>query len=372
MATSDQRCRRLAAHLRPLSPSPAKPVRPAVAAGSAAAPPGEGFRYTLANNVLTLEERQSYEENGFLVKRGVVPPERLAAYLAHFLRICSGEADSGQMLVMRDVAIAKSENVPGQAAITKLQDWQDDDELFDYCVQEEVLRHVRCFVGPAVRSTHTMLINKPPDPGGGGTSRHPLHQDLYYFPFGPADRVVCAWTAMERVHRGNGCLTVLPGSHRGELLAHAYPEWGGGVNKMYHGITGDALPPAQVERRVHVEMEAGDTVFFHPLLVHGSGMNRTEGFRKAISCHYAAADAPFAPVVGTVQEPMMAEVLGVLAKKVGVSEDQLELLDPEARTRLYHAVWRVKNRAIDEAAKTDANWQRQAGMKTIVKFATHT
>jgi hypothetical protein len=28
------------------------------------------------------------------------------------------------------------------------------------------------------------------------------------------------------------------------------------------------------------EMESGDTVFFHPLLIHGSGMNRTEDFRK--------------------------------------------------------------------------------------------
>jgi hypothetical protein len=35
---------------------------------------------------------------------------------------------------------------------------------------------------------HTMLINKPPDPGT-LTSRHPLHQDLYYFPFRPADKV---------------------------------------------------------------------------------------------------------------------------------------------------------------------------------------
>jgi phytanoyl-CoA hydroxylase len=45
---------------------------------------------------------------------------------------------------------------------------------------------------------------------------------------------------------------------------------------MYHGIqTFD--PNAE---RVHLEMWAGDTVFFHPLLIHGSGTNRTEGFRK--------------------------------------------------------------------------------------------
>lgn len=30
-------------------------------------------------------------------------------------------------------------------------------------------------------------------------------------------------------------------------------------------------------------MEKGDTVFFHPLLIHGSGINKTSGFRKVRS-----------------------------------------------------------------------------------------
>ena len=37
--------------------------------------------------------------------------------------------------------------------------------------------------------------------------------------------MVCSWTAMEHVHRGNGCLVVLPGSHTGTLLQHEYPNW---------------------------------------------------------------------------------------------------------------------------------------------------
>lgn len=45
---------------------------------------------------------------------------------------------------------------------------------------------------------------------------------------------------------------------------------------MYHGIM-DYDPSYP---RVHLEMEAGDTVLFHPLLIHGSGTNRTTGFRK--------------------------------------------------------------------------------------------
>ena len=41
---------------------------------------------------------------------------------------------------------------------------------------------------------------------------------------------------MEKINRQNGCLVVLPGTHKGEFLKHGYPNWNGGVNKMYYGI----------------------------------------------------------------------------------------------------------------------------------------
>lgn len=52
----------------------------------------------------------------------------------------------------------------------------------------------------------------------------------------------------------------------------------GGVNRMYHGI--DNMPDGM--EPTYLEMEAGDTVFFHPLLIHGSGANKTKGFRKVV------------------------------------------------------------------------------------------
>ncbi len=46
----------------------------------------------------------------------------------------------------------------------------------------------------------------------------------------------------------------------------------------------------------YLEMQPGDTVFFHPLLVHGSGVNKSNRTRKAISCHYAAGDCQYIDV----------------------------------------------------------------------------
>jgi phytanoyl-CoA hydroxylase len=57
------------------------------------------------------------------------------------------------------------------------------------------------------------------------------------------------------------------------LLDHGYPDWEkeGGVNRSYFGIT---KIPSQ-NSKIYPEMRAGDTVFFHPHVIHGSGENKT-------------------------------------------------------------------------------------------------
>ena len=60
---------------------------------------------------------------------------------------------------------------------------------------------------------------------------------------------------------------------------------------MYHGIKDcDSDIPL-----LHLEMNAGDTVFFHPLLIHGSGANTTNRFRKVqkIQCMKCEEGARF-------------------------------------------------------------------------------
>lgn len=285
----------------------------------------QSFRYTLDNPVLSYEQRKFYEDNGYIVIRNLVPKEKLDVYRERFEQICRREVEIPGLTIMRDVAIARSEFVPGEQAVTKLQEFQTDDVLFGYCELPEIIKYVQAFTGKEVKAMHTMLINKPPDPGK-KTSRHPLHQDLHYFPFRPADRVVCSWTAMQKVNRENGCLVVLPGTHKGELLQHDYPEWEGGVNKMYHGVR-DFDPNAP---RVHLPMDTGDTVFFHPLLIHGSGMNKTKGFRKSISCHYASADINFIDVKGSIQDGVEKEVFEMVHKKLvarGVDPTKLTMKD---------------------------------------------
>nr|XP_002125844.1 phytanoyl-CoA dioxygenase, peroxisomal-like [Ciona intestinalis] len=294
--------------------------------------PPNGLKYTVDScHVLSMKEREFFEENGFFVVKGLVDQKDLDIYRERFKQICNGEIPKpAGLIVMKDVAIAKSEYMQGDSAITKIQDFHSDPVLFEYCSHEGILKYAEQFIGKDIMAMHTMLINKPPDPGS-KSSRHPLHQDLHYFPFRPADRIVASWTAMEHVDRRNGCLVVLPGTHKGKLLQHQYPEWEGGVNKMYHGVRDfDENSP-----RVHLVMEPGDTVFFHPLLIHGSGMNTTNGFRKAISCHYASSHCEYIDVKGTVQENIQKEVIEIARRRLG-DDVQFEFQD----------IWYMKGRLV--------------------------
>ncbi|XP_069314733.1 phytanoyl-CoA dioxygenase, peroxisomal isoform X2 [Eulemur rufifrons] len=280
------------------------------------------FQYTLDNNVLSLEQRKFYEENGFLVIKNLVSDADIQRFQNEFEKICRQEVKPPGLNIMRDVAILNSEYNPrNENMVYKIQHFQEDKELFRYCTLPELLKYVECFTGPNILAMHTMMINKPPD-SGKKSSRHPLHQDLHYFPFRPIDRIVCAWTAMEHIDRNNGGLCMIPGTHKGLLQPHDYPQWEGGVNIMFHGIQNFK----DYDARVHIEMDKGDTVFFHPLLIHGSGRNKTKGFRKAISCHFTTADAYYIDVKGTTQEKVEKELKRIIIEGSGL-DDSITLRD---------------------------------------------
>ncbi|EFN85472.1 phytanoyl-CoA dioxygenase, peroxisomal [Harpegnathos saltator] len=257
------------------------------------------FRYTLDNNRFTMKQRIFYEKNGYLVFPGLIEQDVLDKCHKRFDDIVEDRAPRDRIIVMRDVKDRKSVN--------KLQDINFDPVFCEYIEHKKILDIVECFTGPNIMAKHSMLIAKPPDIGF-GTSKHPPHQDLYYFPFRPTDRIVAAWTAMELCDKQNGCLYVAPGSHRsGQLYVHNYPP--GVSNKFYHGI--QDLP-----KNIHyldLEMQPGDTVFFHPLLIHGSGVNVSTRTRRAISCHYAAVEC--FNEKDPVQSPIEDEIMEYAKKK---------------------------------------------------------
>lgn len=228
------------------------------------------------------DELDRYARDGFVLLKGLYASERLEAYDKRFQALVNDAAPlSARMKIMKDVMVVKravTARSP-EHAVNKLMSFEDDPGLYDFVLNPDLLNCVRCLLGEDIYSVSTNFFNKPPGLDG----RHPMHQDLRYYRIRPPEGIVGVWTAILPALRESGCLSVMPGSHRQGLLAHDDPDWEY-LNHGFHGARG-------VDRgqRVHIEMQPGDTLLFHPLLVHGSGRNRSDGFRRAISVHYAAA-----------------------------------------------------------------------------------
>lgn len=227
------------------------------------------------------DERERYRRDGYVLVRGLIDAEALARLDARFLALVEAAVPPPDgLVIMKDVAFSKGRAQPKSAlhAVNKILSFEADPVLWPFALDVRLLERVRELVGPDLMTLSTNVFNKPPGVDG----RHPLHQDLRYFSLRPADGIVATWTAIQPCERENGCLAVIPGSHRGDLAEHGSPDWDQ-VNFGFFAAKG-----VDVDARVHLEMSPGDTLFFHPLLVHGSGRNRSAGFRRAISIHYAS------------------------------------------------------------------------------------
>ena len=232
---------------------------------------------------LSKDQRDGYERDGYLLCRELIDRDTLVRLEDRFLALVSGEVAAHEnTIIMRDVAFASGRAEPKSPlhAVNKLMSFEDDEVLWPFARDPRLLDVVHEVIGSELMTLSTNVFNKPPGVDG----RHPLHQDLRYFALRPADAIMASWTAIKPCTRESGCLAVIPGSHRAGLHEHASPDWDE-VNFGFFGAQG-----VDASARIHVEMEPGDTLFFHPLLVHGSGSNRSADFRRAISIHYASVE----------------------------------------------------------------------------------
>ncbi len=122
----------------------------------------------------------------------------------------------------------------------------------------------------------TMYYFKPPGAKGQG-----MHQDNFYLLAAPAT-CIAAWTAIDAADNDNGCLWVVPGSHRGDIHC---PE-NGGETWMNYGDSHITKFPRD-QKPIPVPVPRGSTMFFGGNLIHGSGPNRTKDrSRRTFIGHY--------------------------------------------------------------------------------------
>jgi len=138
--------------------------------------------------------------------------------------------------------------------------------VFDQvCHNQKILDAVESIIGKDILVGGTTLFIKDPDKKGFVS----WHQDAKYIGFEPYNWVT-AWLAITDANEENGCMRMWSGSHKENIKDHkdTYDE----NNLLTRGQTVQNVP---IEKTTPNILKAGQLSLHHPMIVHGSGPNKS-------------------------------------------------------------------------------------------------
>jgi len=234
-------------------------------------------------------ERRAYAEDGFFIREGVFGEGEIAA-LRDAVECCAARAGAaaaggrtyqvdGNVYCEASGATIQFEHARETNTIRVIEPIHHLDERIDRLIDDpRLVNPIRELLGEAEISLFTDKLNLK-RPGEG--SRFRWHQDSPYWAhfFSEVERLPNAMVSIDAATQVNGCLRVIPGSHRRGMLP---------------GIEGEGvLGPLFTDPRyfdeslqVPVVVSAGSVLFFSPSVVHGSDPNDSTEQRKALIFTY--------------------------------------------------------------------------------------
>ena len=138
--------------------------------------------------------------------------------------------------------------------------------IFDrVCHNSKILDTVESIIGKNILVGGTTLFIKDPNKKGFVS----WHQDAKYIGFEPHNWVT-AWLAITDANEENGCMRMWSGSHKEKIKDHkdTYDE----NNLLTRGQTVQNVP---IEKTTPNILKAGQLSLHHPMIVHGSGLNKS-------------------------------------------------------------------------------------------------
>lgn len=230
-------------------------------------------------NIVSEKECQFFIENGYLVVPNLLSDKEIEEIRQDTVTLARGEYECDNMKPLPD-------SVTDEEAIGRILCIHQP-----HFVSETIEKYVKhpkiCGILSQITAAHlpfwdgsvkcmqSMLFVKPPNFQG-----QAWHQDEIYIP--TRDRsLIGAWIAMDDATVENGCLWVLPGSHKQGYLYpqrnHENPDEFDFAQESY-GFDGSEEVP--------VEVTTGTLVFFNGYLLHRSRKNRGNTFRRVLVNHY--------------------------------------------------------------------------------------
>ncbi|OPA75187.1 phytanoyl-CoA dioxygenase [Paenibacillus selenitireducens] len=217
-----------------------------------------------------------YKENGYLLVKGVFNQQEVEEMREAVERIIQRAAKS-----KADANAAWQGDFlpPEQLKKLVLKGFHDvhyHDAAFMQAIVHPNMRNILSqIIGPNVQLHHSKMLVKPPENG----AAFPMHQDYPYFPHAN-HTMLAASVHLDYADEENGCLRVIPGSHKEGSLPHVGSYY---LNHKEYP-TKDGTPCIA---------DAGDVLFFNYLTIHGSDPNRSSRTRRNVLFQYKdASDFP--------------------------------------------------------------------------------
>lgn len=220
--------------------------------------------------LITPAQKQQFIDDGYCVVPGLFSEKEIAEIEAFF------EEFKTNGLKVYGNGLGFEEADPKKDQLRAMQPHRYSKKAQEWFLNPRVAEVLEELLGKPPLGAQTMYYFKPP--GGKGQG---MHQDDFYLLTKPAS-CIAAWTAIDTADIENGCLWVVPGSHRGTILC---PEKDG-EKWMNYGDTHISKFPRD-QKPIPVPVPRGSTVFFGGNLIHGSGPNRTKDrYRRTFIGHY--------------------------------------------------------------------------------------
>lgn len=224
--------------------------------------------------MLTTAQIDEYRTRGFLRGPRVLDDATIETLRKDVLRVIENrDAGGAQPVIVRNIA----RNAEAGAAVWQIVDiWQASEPFRALVHHPEIVGAVAQLSGAAqLRLWHDQIQYKPAESGGVNM----WHQDGPYWPILKPKTQLTAWVALDDVDVDNGCMSMVPGSHR----------WGDTIDVL-HGLKDYRSMPAEWNgHRIEVvpcPVKAGCVHFHDALTWHGSHENTSGRPRRAIALHY--------------------------------------------------------------------------------------
>ena len=240
--------------------------------------------------MLSQEQLQQFQQNGYLVL-----PAQVAGNVCEEIIVFAQQQLATHTAPIEYEADTRYPGAPmsrnaegGLTARRVLQVIGRSPLVANWVTDDQLVQPLRQILGEGLRlvqSHHNCIMTKQPR----FSSVTGWHRDSRYWHFQRAE-LVSAWLALRDETVENGCLLVIPGSHR---LAVDASQLDAALFLRVELPENQSLL-AQVQS---VPLRQGDVLLFHSNLFHAAGCNQTTQTKFSLVTTYRTADNP--PVAGT-------------------------------------------------------------------------